>query len=79
VSHCDVELSERERQRRQHQREQSFSLKEWCAARRLSPAMFYKLRQRGQAPRTYRVGRKVLISPDADAEWLREREAEASA
>ena len=40
--------------------------------------MFYKLREKGKAPRTHRAGVKHLISPDADAEWLRAREAEAA-
>jgi hypothetical protein len=55
----------------------SFEVKEWCALRRVSPAMFYKLRRQGKAPRTHYVGNKPLISAAADAEWLRQREADA--
>ena len=57
--------------------EQSFTVSEWCAIRKVSRAMFYKLRQQGLAPRCHNVGTKQLISPAADAEWLRKREAEA--
>ena len=39
--------------------------------------MFYKLDAEGLAPRTHNVGVKRLISPQADAEWLQQREAAA--
>jgi hypothetical protein len=39
--------------------------------------MFYKLHAEGLAPRTHNVGVKRLISPQADAEWLQQREAAA--
>jgi hypothetical protein len=37
--------------------------------------MFYKLEAQGLAPLTHNVGVKRLISPSADADWLRAREA----
>jgi len=40
--------------------------------------MFYKLRSQGKAPRTHNAGTKQLISPAADARWIRAREAEAA-
>lgn len=72
-------MSERERQRRTIQRRGSFSIREWCEYRRISPAMFYKLDQMGLAPRSYYVGKKRCISDQADANWLRDREAEQNA
>jgi hypothetical protein len=57
--------------------EPSYTIAEWCALRRISRAMFYKLDGRGLAPKTHNVGVKRLISPQADAEWLRAREAES--
>jgi hypothetical protein len=39
--------------------------------------MFYKLALQGLAPASYYVGAKRLISDEADARWVREREAEA--
>jgi len=38
--------------------------------------MFYKLDAQGKAPRTYNVGSHQRISPEADEEWVRAREAE---
>jgi predicted DNA-binding transcriptional regulator AlpA len=55
----------------------SFTIDNWCATRGLSRSMFYKLKSERKAPKTHYVGNKPLISPEADAEWLREREAEA--
>jgi hypothetical protein len=39
--------------------------------------MFYVLDAQGKAPRTHYAGAKRLISDQADADWVREREAEA--
>ena len=59
--------------------DQSLTILEWCARRKISRAMFYKLDDQGRAPRSHYVGAKRLISPNADADWVREREAEAEA
>lgn len=71
-------MSDRETRRRAEQRRQSYTLNEWCEARRISRAMFYVLDKQGLAPRTHHVGVKRLISPEADAEWLRQREEESA-
>ena len=57
---------------------QSFTIAEWCAHRKVSRSMFYKLESQGRAPRTHNIGVRRLISPEADAEWLRQREAESA-
>lgn len=57
--------------------DQSRTIAEWCAHRRVSRSMFYKLDDQGLAPKTHRVDVKRLISPQADAEWLQQREAAA--
>ena len=56
-----------------------FTIDEWCIHRRVSRPTFYRLLAKGRAPHTYYVGNKRRISPEADAAWLREREAEATA
>ena len=56
----------------------SFTIPGWCAHRKVSRSMFYKLESQGLAPATYSVGTSRRISPDADAAWLRQREAAAS-
>ena len=57
----------------------SFTIPEWCAHRKVSRSMFYKLESQGLAPTTYNVGTSRRISPDADAAWLRQREKESEA
>jgi predicted DNA-binding transcriptional regulator AlpA len=58
---------------------ESFSVNEWCARRRVSRSFFYEMQQRGEAPRTYRIGNRQRITTEADAEWIAKREAEAAA
>jgi hypothetical protein len=41
--------------------------------------MFYILDAQGKAPRSHYVGTRRLISSEADAAWVRDREAEAAA
>jgi hypothetical protein len=71
-------MSEREKRRRAEQRRGSYTINQWCEWRQVSRAMFYKLKMQGLAPRTHAVGKKQLISQEADADWLREREAVAA-
>jgi Zn-dependent peptidase ImmA (M78 family) len=70
-------MSDRERQRRERQRRDSYSIAEWCVHRRISRAMFYLLDRQGLAPKTYYVGARRFISDEADAAWLTAREAES--
>lgn len=55
----------------------AFTIKEFCAAHRISVAMFYKMRAAGLGPREMRVGRKVVVSIEAAADWRRAREQAA--
>jgi hypothetical protein len=52
----------------------AYTIKEFCAAHRISEAMYFKLRDAGLGPREMRALRKVTISVEAAAEWRRERE-----
>jgi hypothetical protein len=42
----------------------------------LSPAMYFKMKKQGKAPKEMRIGRRVLISFESAAAWRAEREAE---
>lgn len=53
----------------------AFDIKGFCAAHSMSRAHFYSLMNRGEGPRIMRVGRKVLISVEAAAEWRAAQEA----
>ena len=77
-------MTQQEAQRRARQSEAdlarngSMTVAEWCEFRRLSRSMAYKLWAEGRGPVTHYIGTKRLISSEADAAWLAEREAEAA-
>jgi len=52
----------------------AFTIKEFCAAHRISEAMYFKLRNAGLGPREMRSMRKVTISVEAAEDWRRARE-----
>ena len=52
----------------------AYTIKEFCAAHRISEAMYYKLRAAGLGPREMRALKKVTVSMEAAEEWRRERE-----
>jgi hypothetical protein len=45
------------------------TVEQFCEAHRISRAFFNKLCNQGQAPDLIKVGRRVLISFEAAAEW----------
>jgi len=53
----------------------SYTIEAWADLHGFTRAYFYILEKRGQAPETYRVGRSRRVSEDANANWLRQREA----
>jgi hypothetical protein len=77
MTHLDISERERARQREDSlAQRRAMTVAEWCAARRLSKGMFYKLRRMGRAPRTYTVGTRRFISQEADAEWQAAQESQ---
>jgi hypothetical protein len=56
----------------------SYTIREFCEAHRIAPATYFILQREGTGPRVYRVGRKVLISLEAAADWRAQREAESA-
>lgn len=55
----------------------SISISEFCARHGISPSTFFKLLANGQAPKTYKIGRRTLITESDAAEWLAARLAVA--
>lgn len=53
----------------------AFSIAQFCQMHGISKSYYYLLRQRGEAPRETRLGRRRLISAEAAAAWRRAREA----
>jgi hypothetical protein len=46
-----------------------YTVKEFCAAHRISINHYYVLKKKGMTPREMRVGHRNLISHDAAAAW----------
>jgi predicted DNA-binding transcriptional regulator AlpA len=48
----------------------AYGVHEFCRTHGISRALFYKLAKAGCAPRTFKVGRRTLVSEAAASEWL---------
>lgn len=53
----------------------AFTIPEFCAAHRISRALFYILARDGRAPAIIKAGRRTLISSESAARWRRDMEA----
>jgi hypothetical protein len=56
-----------------------YTIATFCAAHHISAAMFFKMQNADQAPRTMRVGRRVLITFEAAHEWRQRCEVTVAA
>lgn len=54
---------------------QVYSIAQFCDAHDISRSFFHLLRTRGQAPDLMCVGRRLLITKEAAAEWRQRMEA----
>jgi hypothetical protein len=50
----------------------------FCRRHQICRATYYNLKKQGKGPRVMRVGSRDRITEEADADWVREREAEAA-
>lgn len=50
-------------------KQRNYTIKEFCAAYRVSRSLFYQLRREGKGPEIARAGRRGLISHDAAEAW----------
>ena len=51
----------------------------FCAANRISKSFYFALKREGRGPREIKLGKRILITPGAEADWRAEREAETLA
>ena len=54
--------------------DQARTVAEFCERNRICPSTYFKLRQLKKGPREMRVLGKVLITPEAEADWRRDCE-----
>jgi predicted DNA-binding transcriptional regulator AlpA len=51
------------------------SINGFCRRHGVSRSTYYNMKAAGLGPREYTAGKLVRISPEAEAEWVRSREA----
>src|SRR5262245_39595432 len=56
----------------------AYTIPEFCAANRISESMYHKLKSLGLGPREMDVGRRRIITPEANAKWQAAGEREAA-
>ena len=56
----------------------AFSIREFCAAHRISESLYFKIWEKGLGPREARVATRVIITQEAAADWRRQRETTAA-
>ena len=61
------------------ERRGSFSVSEWCRYRGICPATFYNRLRHGEMPAICKIGRRTIITVEADEEWRRQTEQPADA
>lgn len=52
----------------------AYSIKRFCESHDISIPTFFRLRKIGKGPKVIKLGRKVLISREAAAEWRKNME-----
>jgi hypothetical protein len=50
------------------------SIESFCRSNGISLTTYFALKRQGKGPREMKVGKRILISPEAEADWRRERE-----
>lgn len=51
----------------------------FCENNAISESKYFDLKRKGKAPREIDLGDRIIITPEAEADWRREREAETEA
>ena len=51
----------------------------FCTANKISQSYYFALKRQGRGPREIKMGRATRITPEAERDWRREREAETMA
>ena len=57
----------------------TFTIEQFCSQYHISKVTYWRLQKDGEGPRELRVGRRVLITAEADREWREKLEAEQAA
>jgi hypothetical protein len=50
----------------------------FCISNNISESLYHKLKRQGRGPREIELDGRIIISPEAEQDWRREREAETA-
>jgi hypothetical protein len=67
---------------RRHSRQHAgaaFTIPSFCKNNGISESLYYTLKRQDKGPREIELGGRIIITPEAEADWRREREAETAA
>lgn len=53
----------------------AYTINDFCKAYSISRSLFYKLKDQGKAPKTFALGKRILISREAAQSWQENLEA----
>lgn len=51
----------------------------FCDSNKISESKYFELKRQGRGPREIELDNRIIITPEAEADWRREREAETMA
>jgi hypothetical protein len=51
----------------------------FCQNNNISESLYFALKRQGKGPREIELNARIIITPEAEADWRREREAETLA
>ena len=71
--------AKREKVRAAQTTPQAFDVPQFCAAHSISRSLFYLMQRNGRGPRTFKAGRRTLVSREAAEEWRARMEGETTA
>ena len=55
-----------------------YTIPAFCLSNAISQSTYYMLKRQGRAPREIVINKRVIITPEAEQDWRREREAETA-
>jgi len=58
---------------------EAYSVRGWCKCRGICVATFYNRLKHGEMPAIIKIGRRTIITAEADQEWRRRMEVLAGA
>jgi len=60
--------------RRRREPNDALTVTEFCDSNGISVSTYYALKRDGKGPREMKLGKRIMITPEAERDWRRERE-----